>query len=609
VDPDDPTASPGGARLHVATVRFLAKKLGSVSLRGTVVTMADNSLQGAPIGAPGPRDIVAGAVSFSVVPKLQRRALPVGEGVATPPTVAEGGGRSLVVASATSIPDHPAVAGMLASSRLRQRRAAVGCKRHVGGDTTKACEACVLPRERGDANGDCFFDIRDVSFTQTFLVHRNFGFTHSIGPELNRTLLAEQRAAMDADASGVISSADTFFLTRVNFGLLRFVTGIAVTPVQDGQSGGLLSINVSLVGGGGVQDPKDATVVLYDLEHLDPATAPLFTASKLHRGELVLADKGPSLNGIIVKAQRLGPLYANGQSLVEPARCALAKDTGNVCFDPQTLRFYFDRLSRSCVSFEFRGCGGNLNNFVTEHECLLECVPTFAHTVQMETDLVRENIGLSLIIVTFDSQGNLRSGRNVFLTGDTGGTATFPKMDITLEVSSGVGKPVHAVQVLATDGYTPLTSFTNALASKDAVNDFFPVIDGTTDLSNVLRRNVGELTVPGTILMNLTASDRDPLQTARIVFGVEGLELEEGTLLYNISGVFSLHTGTGRVTLLRSVDYDAVGPGAARDFAFVVTASDESPPEKKASQPATPPLAHNRTTSLTLESGLRVADR
>ena len=37
------------------------------------------------------------------------------------------------------------------------------------------------------------------------------------------------------------------------------------------------------------------------------------------------------------------------------------------------LRFYFDERTRTCLDFEFRGCGGNANNFAKYTECSDKC--------------------------------------------------------------------------------------------------------------------------------------------------------------------------------------------------------------------------------------------
>jgi hypothetical protein len=58
-----------------------------------------------------------------------------------------------------------------------------------------------------------------------------------------------------------------------------------------------------------------------------------------------------------------------------------------VCMNPCTMpaafgdcgaaipRWYYDRLSGQCELFNWGGCGGNANNFLTEEDCQAECLP------------------------------------------------------------------------------------------------------------------------------------------------------------------------------------------------------------------------------------------
>ncbi|XP_025033138.1 BPTI/Kunitz domain-containing protein-like [Python bivittatus] len=37
-------------------------------------------------------------------------------------------------------------------------------------------------------------------------------------------------------------------------------------------------------------------------------------------------------------------------------------------------RFYYDRTTKICKSFNFGGCNGNRNNFFTHEDCVRECI-------------------------------------------------------------------------------------------------------------------------------------------------------------------------------------------------------------------------------------------
>ena len=37
-------------------------------------------------------------------------------------------------------------------------------------------------------------------------------------------------------------------------------------------------------------------------------------------------------------------------------------------------RFYYNQMYNECLPFNYTGCGGNLNNFITENECNVMCL-------------------------------------------------------------------------------------------------------------------------------------------------------------------------------------------------------------------------------------------
>ena len=65
-------------------------------------------------------------------------------------------------------------------------------------------------------------------------------------------------------------------------------------------------------------------------------------------------------------------------------QCSLSKDEG-IC-PGNVPRFYFDHSAQRCLLFSYGGCGGNINNFVTEKACINSCGgPTGAllHAIQL----------------------------------------------------------------------------------------------------------------------------------------------------------------------------------------------------------------------------------
>lgn len=52
--------------------------------------------------------------------------------------------------------------------------------------------------------------------------------------------------------------------------------------------------------------------------------------------------------------------------------CRLEVDGGHC--DDEVLAWYFDDNLEQCRNFTYSGCGGNDNRFVTEEECVSQCM-------------------------------------------------------------------------------------------------------------------------------------------------------------------------------------------------------------------------------------------
>lgn len=54
--------------------------------------------------------------------------------------------------------------------------------------------------------------------------------------------------------------------------------------------------------------------------------------------------------------------------------CVLPIDEGHTCKSGTAMSMYgFNPASQKCEEFEYKGCGGNGNNFVEKHECWSTC--------------------------------------------------------------------------------------------------------------------------------------------------------------------------------------------------------------------------------------------
>ncbi|VDO18921.1 unnamed protein product [Heligmosomoides polygyrus] len=53
--------------------------------------------------------------------------------------------------------------------------------------------------------------------------------------------------------------------------------------------------------------------------------------------------------------------------------CLQGRDSGELCDQPSGQRFFFDKLTKRCQPFYYKGCNGNSNNFATRDECSKKC--------------------------------------------------------------------------------------------------------------------------------------------------------------------------------------------------------------------------------------------
>ena len=92
-------------------------------------------------------------------------------------------------------------------------------------DCPMPCSSCPQPRQTGDCNFDCIFDIRDAAFASNFL-------NWIVANDSRAQVLHDQLLALDADGSGNIDTQDVDFLLRANFQKYFFVTDLVITPVN-----------------------------------------------------------------------------------------------------------------------------------------------------------------------------------------------------------------------------------------------------------------------------------------------------------------------------------------------------------------------------------------
>lgn len=261
-----PSNLAGTKQMAVITFEVKTGTGGIVTpITGSVTVMSDKSL--AAIGTQG-RSFIAGQVKLSITGGRRRRAASMDDD------------RSVSVLQTE-----------MAAAGTRLRRATCGAP---------PCDTCDEVRHQGDTNGDCIFDINDVLFTQNFLAASVFDKT------LIDSLRTYQHVNLDADFNGVIDPTDAFYLARVNFKLLRFVTGFSFKPVADQTSDCMIHINISMALKGGIPAPADQTIVFLDIESDAASTSLQFQSSTIVTGETTAISKGAGFNGGFWKAAAVG---------------------------------------------------------------------------------------------------------------------------------------------------------------------------------------------------------------------------------------------------------------------------------------------------------------
>ena len=593
-----------GTSLQIATIHFVGRTVGSTRLAGTVNTMAQKDLTGTKIGPDTPRAMVAGSIIVSVGSARKRRdvdAVAPSAGAAdvednefeysferVPANVDEEkeGKETVVDVDADEdvqqevlfTPEQVAQLSRSADSEQgmqahqRRRRAAV-C-------ISPPCSVCPQARETGDANGDCIFDLNDVTYLQIYLAERSFGFLRPDGILLQATLIPVQLDMMDQDLSGSISVADALYMARVNFNILRFVSSISVRPVQIPESGGLFSVNITAVSKGNLQASNDRTVVLVDFAHSNASFQPLFDSTIVALGRRLTTGpktgNNSQLYGMIVQAVRSPPLFNFGQSATVPSACLEAKQEGVTCTGTSSspaTRYYHS--NGDCLTFTFNGCSGNNNNFATQKDCQNLCIASYKHYVALNTSLVSSAIGISIVMVSFDSAGYTSTARSAFLSDTTSTQFAYPfRFDLTLPVAATVSSPQNqSVNILATLGYSPLLYANNSLASRDAVNSYAPAF--------VL--NVSDLFLPentnGTDIISAQATDADNSSLTVLSYWFDNAPTAVTVGQYMYLGNLRLNRDTGLVTVIQPYDYEQI-----HQVNFTIVVSDGAPPSPRQSR-------------------------
>eukprot|EP00041_Stephanoeca_diplocostata_P039524 m.1633890 g.1633890 ORF g.1633890 m.1633890 type:complete len:3678 (+) comp25412_c0_seq2:994-12027(+) len=540
------------AELAVVTLRVTSSVAQLTTISGTVRTFAEppsvDDLAGRQIGAAVPRTIVSGAIVVQIA----------------------GTGRH----QRDTLQDPVLEAGLAALAQVPRRHGARRRRQDGLCTTTVPCAACPFEREIGDANGDCVFDLRDVAFTQVFLLEQADGFVSARGRAIADALLPFQESNMDADQDGQLSALDPRFLARVNFGLLRFLNTVSVYGPQDlPQSRGLLNINVSIVAKGNMQLESDLSQVFLDVASANVSTDQQFRNTVVEQGGLITARKGTGLYGMLLQLERIGPLYDTGSMSTVPSHCrSLVQPSVFGCNASLLSRspYVYSAPESACIPAPLAACLDDTSYFSTRDTCENMCVPTYVHMAKMNTTVVANDIGISVIIVTFNAGGVYSNGRSEFLAAAVAGgqpaySSTFAA---TLAVRGTPTSPIANVDIGPFTGYSPLVTFNSTVGSDDVVNRFTPTLP-----ANQTTVAVNEIDPVGTLITTFRAEDADIVPIPGFVPTFQyAVALPDAVTAENdyYFGRFRLHGDTGQLYLNASFDFENLTT-TAYDFTLLVT--------------------------------------
>lgn len=513
------SAPVSGPALHLATIQFEAVGVGITDLSGTIHTLARQEDSGVAtnIGIV-PRDFVAGSVQAMVTGSSRRRR----------------SSDSTVVVS---------------SSRIR-RQSVPTCP-------SPPCAICSPQRETGDVDGNCVFDVRDVSFLQ---LHYLTSIATGTQPELPD----DRRQFLDADINGVVDANDVVFMLRVNFRLLRFASRPVYSPVDVASGDCELAVNITLVSAGDVLADALSTVLLFDIANDSPDFQVLFDATNFTTGVVVPMTKGPGAYGGLVEAEYLG-----GGVYGIRAESAF----GGVLFGVSPIQVTFDATgitsgSRTAAMFS---SGVSLYSMLDTAFLLRE------QTVNISTQL-----GYSPLLLANSSISTLECllFQTPLAFPNTPYTAVIPESaqvgDFVLEVAAISSRPSPLI-VYTLDSASTLPFALNASTGELVVS---APLDFETDQSYTFQVSAAEstpegvtFTASGTVAITIAnANDQPPditplpttLVLASLEVGEQVLQVEAtdpddlDNVAYSItdasvSGLFSINSSTGDITIAASL--------------------------------------------------------
>jgi len=501
-----------GTALHLATINFQSVQAGVTNITGVIHTLARQPSDGevAPNIGTVPRGIVAGSIQLMVTSSRRRRSI-----ISTPSNFDLG-----------------------VTSRIRRQAEMV---------------ICTPPRETGDVDGNCVFDVRDVSFLQRY-------YLTTVVEGMPPKIPEYRRIYLDADINGEVNANDVVFLLRVNFRLLRFASEVSFLPVELTSENCMMEINITLTSRGDAPADVSSTVLLFDIANENPGFQAMFDMSNITAGRLVTTEKGSGLYGGLVEAS----YFSNGVYGIKMESALGQAPFGispvQVTFDADNITATFRTAAMFSQSIPLYGSldanislrGQNVsistqlgyaplllaNSSIDTQNCLhLRSALMFQNSTYSAVVSEGASLGVAVLTVTATSVRPAPvitysfTSASPFSIGSTSGLITV-RQPLDFEATSMYEISVLATEIaLSGEMYTNISSVSIQVINE---NDIPP------NITQPITMPVLATLSPGSPVSQVVAVDPDYLDTLSYVID-------------NPANLFSIDTSTGAISIANSL--------------------------------------------------------
>ena len=501
-----------GTALHLATITFQSVQAGVTNITGMIHTLARQPGDGEIASNIGtvPREIVAGSIQLMVASSRRRRS------IISPPSNFD-----------------------LGVARRTRRQAEM--------------VTCMPQREMGDVDGNCVFDVRDVSFLQRY-------YLTTVVTGLAPSIPEDRRTYLDADINGEVNANDVVFLLRVNFRLLRFVSDLSFLPVQLTSENCMMEINVTLTSRNDVPAADSSTVLLFDIANENAEFQAMFNMSNVTVGRAVTTEKGSGLYGGLVEASYFGSgVYgikmesALGQAPFGISPIQVTFDADNMTATFRTAAMFSQSVplyGSLDANINLRGQGVSIstqlsyaplllaNSSIDTQTCLrLRSALVFLNSTYSATVSEGVSLGVSVLTVTATSTrpspviSYSFTSTSPFSIASTSGLITVSQL-LDFETTSVYELTVLATEIaLSGEIYTDTTSVSIQVVNE---NDIPP------NITQPFATPVLATLLPGSPVSQVEAVDPDHLDPLSFVID-------------NPAPLFSIDSSTGQISVANSL--------------------------------------------------------